>query len=182
MEKLARLNAKGQSFDAIGGGGFGGLSQSDIAASLKGLTKIQHELIRAKYCLCDRAVIALYNMVLAEMGNRMGDCYVAKSGYRIGLALSLVTDTVYAGRCPKCKGTAFIDNKECLSCKGTGFKNLSERKIAMSCGMDHKNFRLYRDVYRRQYEHLRAIELSAISKVRANLAQESDDKELVIVK
>ena len=187
---LARLNAKVQTFE-IQGKGYGGLSQADIAYLLKGLTKIQHELIRAKYCGCEHGAISLYNMIVDDMskptiptesGFGKNLCYVAKAGYRIGLALSLVTDVVYSKRCPKCKGTGYVENKECGVCKGTGYQNLSDRKISDTCGMDHKNFKRYKEIYRIEYERLRGIELSAISRIRANNAQRPGNKTLSIVK
>ena len=164
MRLLTRLNAKTQSFD-VAVKSFGSLSQSDVAAALKGLDPMEDILIRTKY------VTGLRRPLQRAIELTLGSI---KEAYRQGMAEALVQELVGTNTCKRCFGRGQImRNKapvDCPVCEGSGKKPPSYSSIAEKCGIKRQNFmRDYKAIYLKLLLNFHAIEGRALEKIRRNL-------------
>jgi hypothetical protein len=151
-EILARLAAGTVDHARVSGSDHGGITQSDIAAAMSGMTKFSESILRAKYA-GQAEFLAVLRRDLADLVQRTG---MTEKWPRMtaewldGLLDCVIEDNMGAGRCPSCLGCgrdrrAMEDVtaiKICYACKGTGREDgKSLRSIARVIGMDEDTFR-----------------------------------------
>lgn len=168
-EILARLTAGTVDHTRVSGSGHGGITQSDIAASMSGMTKFSESILRAKYAgqadslaVLRRDLLALVHRTgMVEKWPRMSPEWLDR------LMECIIEDNMGSSRCPSCLGCgrdrkAIEDAtaiKVCYVCRGTGMENgQSERAIARGMDMDEDTFR---NRFRKVVEEMRYLLLGA---------------------
>lgn len=153
---ITKLNAKTNSFD-VGGGGFGGISQSDIAAACSGLDALEIALIYY-YWLGHRSQKETIRKRAESEMSALGSDFAEK------LSHILVAD-LYKSTCSACNGTGYNrKNQTCGHCDGSGKKMLSERVLSKAVGMSQATFRRrHLEIYKRTF---------ALLENKANIAAE----------
>lgn len=159
---ITRLNPKNNRFDS-GGGGFGGLSQSDIAAACKGLSELQIALIY--FYWCGQNAYRQYLVYMAEQELKAVD-----EDIRRRMAELLIQD-LYDSTCNSCNGTGFNRHKrKCGRCSGSGRRGASIRVLAGSIGVSASTFRRrHIDIYKKVIARFEKMAFYSAEQMRSKL-------------
>lgn len=162
MSLITKLNPKTQSYES--GGGFGSLSQSDIAAAMRGLSSLQEALVRY-YMLHDLSYFAyLRDKAIIELHK--------KGVQQIDFIMStVIVQDLADSTCKTCNGTGLnVKKKACGHCEGSGKKGLSDRKLAKRLGLEKSTFqRKYKQVYKEVYAQFEFIANASVAEIRKKL-------------
>ena len=158
---ITKLNAKTQSYSI--GGGFGGLSQSDIAAACKGLSQLQEALIF--FYVCGQNGYRAYLVDMVELELRR-----VESGLVEVLAVILVDD-LYNSACKSCNGTGLNRHaKPCGDCGGSGRSTFPAKQLARFAKVPETSFRRkYLTKYQDVYARFEKMAMFSVDQVRQKL-------------
>lgn len=144
VESLSALTASSINPNAIGSKSSSKdkLNKAESAGLLSGLTKEETDFALAKYCGDEDA------HKKSIINSRFYTAHVfslkhwkSEKKKIIALADLAINESINPCKCKRCSGTRYKFNKPCNSCNATGFRQMSNRQMALSIGIDESTFR-----------------------------------------
>src|SRR3990167_8925462 len=177
-ELLSRLNPSIPDINSLPSG-WGGLSPSDIAASLAGLPRPAQLVLLSRWaCFAGLESEILYYTLnyTVKLWVQNGWKYPKNEGKDFLRRLSKLAliDTVFPLPCKRCKGHRRIMRREgysitCNRCAGYGTSNLTDRERARLLDMPYSTWNGYRRQYKNIADHVACWENDALQHIKWKL-------------
>ena len=143
LEVLGALTAGSVDPAAVNGrSSSDGLSKSELAGLLSGLSEVETAYALAKFA-GDEASTSVVLIMTCKQVMDLAD----RSGWKVrpsqlhALAAIAVSEALSPCKCKRCGGIGYKLNKACLPCNGTGLGHESARSIASVIGVDEAAYR-----------------------------------------
>lgn len=145
-EILARLSAGTVDHVRVRGSHHGGLTQSDIAAAMSGMSRLSNIALLLKYAGQVEYIPEFRRLLLLEVSRIAGPWPFVRAGFLTDLINLAIDDFMGSGACPGCAGRGVLyrqsSAKTCQRCSGSGREaGLSRRDIALHIDMPETTFR-----------------------------------------